>query len=93
VGVAFKLAQALLRVQESMGPPGPVSEDALLDLVALGTVADLAQLLDENRSLVLRGLEALNRAARPGIEALMADSGLRRGEIDATASVFDLGHG
>lgn len=42
VGLAFKLAQALLRVQGRMGLASPVSEETVLDLVALGTVADLA---------------------------------------------------
>ena len=91
VGLAFKLAQALLRVGAKMGPPADLAEEALLDLVALGTVADLAPLLDENRTLVRRGLEALNRPGRPGVEALMADAGLRRGEVDAAAIGFRLG--
>ncbi len=91
VGLAFKLAQALLRVQKQMGQPANLTEESLLDLVALGTVADLAPLLGENRCLVQRGLEALNRPSRPGVEALMADAGLRRGEVDATAIGFRLG--
>lgn len=91
VGLAFKLAQALLRVQEQMGQPAGLAEESLLDLVALGTVADLAPLLGENRYLVRRGLELLNHPSRPGIEALMADAGLRRGEVDATAIGFRLG--
>jgi single-stranded-DNA-specific exonuclease len=91
VGLAFKLAQALLRVQAKMGQPVDLAEEALLDLVALGTVADLAPLVDENRVLVRRGLEALNKPGRPGVEALMADAGLRRGGVDATAIGFRLG--
>ena len=91
VGVAFKLAQALLKVQGRMGEMPVVTEESLIDLVALGTVADLVPLLDENRSLVRRGLEAINGATRPGVAALMADAGLRRGEVDATAVGFRLG--
>jgi single-stranded-DNA-specific exonuclease len=91
VGLAFKLAQALLRVQARMGEPSSVTEDSLLDLVALGTVADLVPLQGENRTLVRRGLSALNKADRPGVEALMANAGLRRGEVDATAIGFRLG--
>jgi single-stranded-DNA-specific exonuclease len=91
VGVAFKLAQALLRVQGRMGGVGALPEDSLLDLVALGTVADLMPLLGENRSLVQQGLAQLNEPSRPGVEALMADAGLRRGEVDATAIAFRLG--
>ena len=56
VGVAFKLAQAFLRMREGIGKPVPLPEERLLDLVALGTVADLAPLTGENRTLVRRGL-------------------------------------
>jgi single-stranded-DNA-specific exonuclease len=91
VGIAFKLAQRLLQVQGRMKQDCELTEESLLDLVALGTVADLAPLLGENRSLVKRGLEVLNKPVRPGVEALMADAGLRRGEVDATAIGFRLG--
>jgi len=91
VGVAFKLAQALIRVQGKLKETGDLTEESLLDLVALGTVADLVPLLGENRSLVQRGLALLNEPSRPGAEALMANAGLRRGEVDATAIAFRLG--
>jgi single-stranded-DNA-specific exonuclease len=92
VGLAFKLAQALLLAdKQDRKPAADLSEDALLDLVALGTVADLAPLVGENRSLVRRGLVKLNEPSRPGVEALMADASLRRGEVDATAIGFRLG--
>jgi single-stranded-DNA-specific exonuclease len=91
VGLAFKLAQALFLAQARMQQPADLAEESLLDLVALGTVADLAPLLGENRALVRRGLEKLNQPSRPGVEALMADAGLRRGEVDATAIGFRLG--
>ena len=90
VGLAFKLAQALLRVERKMGGEAATTEDSLLDLVALGTVADLVPLLGENRALVRRGLEMLNKPSRPGVEALMADAGLRRGEVDTTDIAFRL---
>jgi single-stranded-DNA-specific exonuclease len=89
VGVAFRLAQALLLVQNQTSRSTEVSEPDLLDLVALGTVADLAPLQGENRSLVRGGLEVLNQATRPGVEALLADAVLRRG--DAEAIGFRLG--
>ena len=60
VGVAFKLAQALLRVHRRVPLTKRevnLNEEDLLDLVALGTVADLVPLLGENRTLVKRGLE------------------------------------
>jgi single-stranded-DNA-specific exonuclease len=91
VGLAFKLAQGLLRAQAQAGRGSDLEEESLLDLVALGTVADLAPLLGENRALVRRGLELLNEPTRPGIQALMADAGLRRGEVDAAAIGFRLG--
>jgi len=87
VGLAYKLAQGLLRASPSVD----LREEALLDLVALGTVADLVPLLGENRSLVQRGLERINGAARPGIEALMADAGVRRGAVDSATIGFLLG--
>ena len=92
VGLAFKLAQALLKVHNKVGgQPVAMVEEDLLDLVALGTVADLVPLLGENRSLVQRGLAQLNEPRRPGVQALMADAGLRRGDVDATAIGFRLG--
>jgi single-stranded-DNA-specific exonuclease len=92
VGIAFKLAQALLMVHNRVGKqPVSLVEEDLLDLVALGTVADLVPLLGENRSLVQRGLAQLNEPRRPGVQALMADAGLRRGDVDATAIGFRLG--
>ncbi len=74
-GVAFKLAQALLRVNRRVPLPKaaiPITEEELLDLVALGTVTDLAPLVGENRRLVKRGLESLRVSPRPGLAALLA---------------------
>jgi single-stranded-DNA-specific exonuclease len=94
VGLAFKLAQALM-LEQKRHPIGtdpiPLTEMDLVDLVALGTVADLVPLLGENRSLVQRGLVELNKARRPGIKALLAESGLKPGQVDATAIGFVLG--
>ncbi len=86
VGLAYKLAQALLRVNQSVPLPEstPLEEESLLDLVALGTVADLAPLTGENRALVIRGLERINTAPRPGLEALMRVAGARKGHVSAT---------
>ena len=55
----------------------PSASTADLDLVALATVADMVPLVGENRSLVKRGLAALRLAARPGLRALIAVSGMR----------------
>ena len=66
-GVAFKLAQALASRNHSSVP-----EDDLLELAALGTVADLVPLTGENRALVKRGLRRLGKSERPGLRALIA---------------------
>ncbi len=91
VGLAFKLAQALLLVERRMKGQAPLSDDDLLDLVALGTVADLAPLVDENRALVQRGLARLNAAPRAGIAALMQVAGAKPGAVDATTIGYTLG--
>ena len=71
-GLAFKLAHALLKRAREIGMPGAKDYDLrpLLDLVALGTIADLVPLTGENRILVSAGLERLSRTARPGLVAL-----------------------
>ncbi len=66
VGVAFKVAQALYK---AFGREESGLYDKL-DLVALGTIADLAPLLGENRIMVKAGLERLAQAPSPGLEAL-----------------------
>lgn len=71
VGVAFKLLQGLF---QTLGKEALLDE--LLDLVALGTVADMVPLLGENRYLVKRGLEALSRTRRPGLQEMMNLAGL-----------------
>ncbi len=95
VGLAYKLAQALLRSHQQVAIRPDVStdlrEEDLLDLVALGTVADLAPLLDENRALVQRGLAKLNQPQRPGLQALVSQAGLTPGSITATNIGFALG--
>jgi len=72
VGLAFKLAHALVKHGREHGLPGAADFDLrpLLDLVALGTIADLVPLTGENRVLVSAGLEWLNRSRRPGLMAL-----------------------
>lgn len=87
VGVAFRLAQCLLR---TMRAPGQISERALLDLVALGTVADVVSMTGENRLLVSAGLAVINSAPRAGLEALMRAAGVARGGVDAGKIGFTL---
>lgn len=94
VGIAFKLAQALLAVNEQVplqGDVSPVEEKQLLDLVALGTVSDLSPLVGENRSLVKRGLAELSRPRRPGLSALMAEAGVEPEKVTAATISYVLG--
>ena len=94
VGLAFKLAQALLRVQRRVPLPGQraeVSEEELLDLVALGAVADMVPLVGENRTLVRRGLEVLNQARRVGLRSLMETAGVEPGGVDTETIGYVLG--
>ncbi|HZB96716.1 MAG TPA: single-stranded-DNA-specific exonuclease RecJ [Herpetosiphonaceae bacterium] len=74
VGVAFKLVQALHR--SGLCPPA-LKVRQLLDIVALGTVTDVAPLDGENRVLVKYGLKELNRTERPGLQALIELSALK----------------
>jgi len=71
VGVAFKLLQALY-----LGMGKEKQLDQLLDLVALGTVADMMPLLGENRYLVKQGLKSMSNEPRPGIREMTTLAGL-----------------
>ena len=72
-GVAFYLAAALRTRLRAAGVPAAARFDPrqLLDLVALGTLADLVPLVDENRILVAAGMRELAQRRRPGLQALM----------------------
>ncbi len=83
VGVAFKLAAALCGSQEDV-----LNEYA--DMVCLGTVADVMPLHGENRVFVARGLNSLRRTKRPGIAALMAESGCAPEQVSASSIGFML---
>lgn len=67
VGIVFKLCHALLKTRPSAG----FDLKSNLDLVALGTVADIVPLEKENRVLVQRGMLELARSTRPGVRKLM----------------------
>ncbi len=83
-GIAFKLAQALM---ERAGAPFPAE---LLDLAALGTVADVVSLTGENRILVACGLEQMRRRPRLGLKALAEAVGLQQGRMDSSVLAFIL---
>jgi single-stranded-DNA-specific exonuclease len=92
VGVAFKLCHAILVGRGQASPAGvPEALAPLLDLVALGTVADVASLTGENRLLVREGLSLLSREARVGVAALKAVAGLAGQEVGAGQVGFHLG--
>jgi single-stranded-DNA-specific exonuclease len=74
VGVAYKLAEALLNVQRSNAEIR-LSPDGLLDLVALGLIADVALLRGETRSLVQRGIQVLRNTSRIGLRVMAELSG------------------
>lgn len=86
-GVAFKLAQALQR--EFDLTKKIISKS--LDLVALGTIADIVPLIDENRTIVKYGLKAINSDSRLGLSTLRGIVGLKDKEITAGRIGFVLG--
>jgi single-stranded-DNA-specific exonuclease len=79
VGVAFKLALALTRAVGG----NDAAVYAMLDLVALATIADVAPLRGENRVLVRYGLKLLNDPQRPGVRAMIRAAGLDRKSLTA----------
>lgn len=94
VGVAFMLAKALLlhrwRTDRKNYPDIRLTD--LLDLVAIGTVADIMALnAGLNRRLVVHGLETINEMRRPGIRALSKVASLTAGKITAMDIGFGLG--
>ena len=73
----WRFQQALYRAYKR-----PEAEElALLDLVAVGTIADVAPLLGENHTLVRLGMEQLNQTLNPGLRALIRKAGLQPGRI------------
>ncbi|WP_047999952.1 single-stranded-DNA-specific exonuclease RecJ [Lactiplantibacillus herbarum] len=79
-GVAFKVATALLE---------EIPEE-LLDLAAIGTVADLVSLTGENRTLVTLGLKVLRQTTRPGLAALIEAAGLEPDKLTETSIGFGI---
>jgi len=86
VGVAFKLAQGLL---ESLNLDSSYAEK-YLDLVAIGSAADIVPLIDENRVFTKLGLDKLNRDGLDGIITLIETARLRTGNIDVGQIVYGL---
>jgi single-stranded-DNA-specific exonuclease len=77
-GVAFKLLQALFR---SLGKEELLG--SVVDLVAIGTIADVSPPIGENRYLIKEGLKKINNDPRPGIRELIAQTKLEPGCLNA----------
>ena len=80
VGVAMKLLEALF---SGLGKAEKLEE--VIDLVALGTVADMVPLLGENRYLVKQGLRVLNNSPRLGVQEIINQTGLDASSINSTS--------
>ncbi len=87
VGLVFKVCHGILKLGENQRKQIDLRD--YLDLVALGTVADLVPLIEENRILVQRGLEQITKSQVIGIRALKRVSGIR-GEVKASDVGFRL---
>ena len=83
-GLAFKLVQGIFQYYGQSWSPG------LLELAALGTIADLVPLVDENRFLVQEGLKELGHTERPGLLALYRCAGIQNGWVDTETVSFQI---
>ena len=92
VGVAFNLAYALLRhiwLRDGAAAYPSIRLSDLLDLVAIGTIADLMPLNNlHNRALVKAGLPIICEGRRPGLRALLNAASIAHNQINATAISF-----
>ena len=86
VGVGFKFLQALYK---RLGLPNAELDD-YLDIVAIGSCADIVPLVDENRILVRHGLDKINFNPRNGIKGLLESTGLDKKEVNVGLIVFVL---
>lgn len=84
-GVSFRLAEALYDAHHRAFP-----EERYIELAALATVADMVPLVGENRELVRRGLAALAKTNRPGLQALMQVAGIDPRNVSSESIAFGL---
>lgn len=84
VGLAFKLVQGVAEALDKAW------DSSLLELAALGTIADVGPLRDENRYLVKAGINHMKQTQSPGLLALCKKARLNPGHIDAEAIAFTL---
>lgn len=85
-GVAFKVAQLILADE----PGGPLAALDLADLATIGSVADIAPVVGENRAIARLGLERLRRAPRPGIAALLERAHVTPAAVDLETVSFTI---
>ncbi len=79
-GVAWFVAKELLKIADQLTPE---FSDELLVLACIGTIADMVPLIDVNRAIARYGLQKLNKTSRVGLKALIKESGLMMGSIEA----------
>lgn len=92
VGVAYKLAKALISKSNLDSETKEKLEQSILDLVAIGTVTDCVSLTKENRVLVKFGLKEINKIKRVGLKKLIDISGLNKGQkLDSWNLGFQIG--
>jgi single-stranded-DNA-specific exonuclease len=85
-GVAFKVAQLVLADE----PGGVAAAIELADLATIGTVADVAPIVGENRAIARLGLERMRRSPRPGIRALLSRARIEPADMDLDTIAFAL---
>jgi single-stranded-DNA-specific exonuclease len=85
-GVAFKVAQLVLADE----PGGVAAALELADLATIGTVADVAPIVGENRAIARLGLEHMRRSPRPGIRALLSRARIEPADMDLDTIAFAL---
>lgn len=91
-GVAFKLAEALLKASTLEPQRQRKVRDSLMKLAAIATVADVVPLRGENRVLVHYGLQGLDRTPNPGLRALLNVAGIAAGKAPSARQVgFQIG--
>lgn len=88
VGVAYQLMLALIKIAPKVAS---TASQSLLDLVALGIVADIAYQRDDTRYLLQRGLQQLRQSPRPGIRALMRAADIVPASFDADSIGYQIG--
>lgn len=92
VGVTFKFAQALIKFLKSENylPQQEIELQEHLDLVALGTLADMMPLLKENRILVKKGLKIMENTKKAGLKALLKKIGKEQQPLSESDISFKL---